>query len=192
LTRGHPLDRKRLLTVGSLSAAAVAVALISQHSFGMQPCPWCIVQRMLYVVMAIVALVAAAWPIRAAGFVQRRTLFATAVLAVLGAASALWQQIFAAKSSSCARTVADYIVGTSHLDVWLPEIFQARASCAESASMLGVPYAIWSLAAFLILAVVALRGHLEQRQRVVILDSNLDGLDAGVGASRTTTTSRGA
>jgi protein dithiol:quinone oxidoreductase len=185
LTRGHPLDRKRLLTVGVLSAAAVVIALISQHSFGMQPCPWCVVQRMLYIVMAIVAFVAAAWPIRSAGFVQRRALFATAVLAVPGAASALWQQIFAAKSSSCARTVADHIIAISHLDVWLPEIFQARASCADSASMLGVPYAVWSLAAFLILAVLALRGHLEQRQRVVIPDSNLDGSDVGVGAGRT-------
>ena len=40
--------------------AAVGAALVTQHGFGMLPCPWCVLQRMIFVVIALVALPAAA------------------------------------------------------------------------------------------------------------------------------------
>jgi protein dithiol:quinone oxidoreductase len=158
-------DRFRYACLAGLAFAAVGTALVSQHVFDMQPCPWCVVQRMIYFVVGFVAAVAWAWPGEQGGSVHRNLSLLIAALATLGAASALWQQLYAAKSSSCAMTAADLIIRMSRLDVLLPEIFQARASCAESASMLGVPYALWSLTAFIIVAAGAGWLHLEQRQR---------------------------
>ena len=44
------------------------------------------------------------------------------------------------------------------LDAALPEIFQARASCADAAvKLLGVSYEFYSLALFMLMAIVALR-----------------------------------
>jgi protein dithiol:quinone oxidoreductase len=172
-------DRLNFAALAALALGAVVIALISQHSFDMQPCPWCIVQRMIYVVVGAVGLVAALWPASSALPVQRASTLLIAVGATLGASSALWQQLFAAKSSSCNLTVADEIVSFSHLDSLLPEIFQPRANCAEaSIQMLGLPYAMWSLMLFLLLAVAAIRLHLEQRHRIVFNDSGFGGVTA--------------
>ena len=173
MTRGDARDRWQLTWIAIFAFGVVGVALVSQHRFDMQPCPWCIVQRMAFSAIGVVALVAAMWPLQRARRVHMTAAFACGSLAVLGAASALWQQVYAAKSSSCHKTVADVIIGLSHLDIELPDIFQARASCAEAAvSVLGVPYGIWSLIAFLLIAIAATKLHLEQRQRLVIADSS--------------------
>jgi disulfide bond formation protein DsbB len=40
----------------------------------------------------------------------------------------------------------------------LPDVFEARASCADAAvNLFGIPYAMWSALAFVICAVVLLR-----------------------------------
>jgi len=44
--------------------AAVGVAFVSQHWFDMQPCPWCVLQRLIFVKIALVALVGLAWQSR--------------------------------------------------------------------------------------------------------------------------------
>jgi len=46
-----------LIGLGSL--AAVAFAVYSQHQWGMQPCPWCILQRIVFLAIAAVALLSA-------------------------------------------------------------------------------------------------------------------------------------
>jgi protein dithiol:quinone oxidoreductase len=171
--RGHPSDRWQLALLSILSLGAVGAALVSQHRFDMQPCPWCIVQRMLFVLIALVGLMGAVWPRPTA---RRPHMVATLIVvlfSVLGAASALWQQVFAAKSSSCIRTVADILVSLTQLDAWWPDVFQPRASCAEaSQNLLGLPYATWSLILFLALAMAGVKMHLHQRNRVVFDDSN--------------------
>ncbi len=171
--RGHPADRLQLALLAGLSLGAIGAALVSQHQFDMQPCPWCIVQRMLFGLIAIFALTGALWPRRTARQPHLVATLAVVLASVLGAASALWQQVFAAKSSSCNRTVADIIVSATQLDAWWPEVFQPRASCAEaSQNLLGLPYAMWSLMLFLVIAVAGVKMHLNQRHRVVFDDSN--------------------
>jgi disulfide bond formation protein DsbB len=143
-------SRPLLIAAAVLSFAAVALALVSQHVFDMQPCPWCVLQRLIFVVIGIVALVALAAP-RAGGAVLL-------LLAVCGVAAALWQHFVAASSDSCNLTLADRIMSGLGLDGLAPEVFQARASCAEGAvSMLGVPYEFYSLALFIVLAALAWR-----------------------------------
>ena len=137
----------------ALAFAGVAAALVSQHVYDMQPCAWCVLQRVIFIAIGLVALAGLLWRTRTG------TLAVSAgavLLAGCGVASALWQHFVAASSTSCRLTLADRIVGSLGLDGLAPEVFAARASCAEaSVAMLGVPYALWSLALFVVLGAIA-------------------------------------
>ena len=144
-----------LLGIAVISLAAVAVALWTQHALDMQPCPWCVLQRLIFVVIALAALPGLVWR---RVFVQVPSALLVLALALAGVAAALWQHFVAAVSSSCNMTLADRIVSGLGLDGLLPEVFQARASCADAAVRLwGLPYEVWSLILFMLLAVMALR-----------------------------------
>jgi len=138
-----------LLVVALLAFGAVGAALVSQYQFDMQPCVWCVLQRFIFLVLGVLALVGALL-----GPGARRGAVWLALLAALsGVASALWQHFVAANSQSCVLTLAERIVTGLHLDRLAPDLFIAYASCADAAvNLLGVPYAIWSCAMFLILA----------------------------------------
>jgi disulfide bond formation protein DsbB len=141
--------------VAAVSIAALAAALVSQHVYDMQPCPWCVLQRLVFVAIVVFAVLGFVWRGAAGGRVAGT--FAL-LLALVGIAAALWQQVVAAKSASCNLTLADRIVNATTLDRLLPDVFEARASCADAAvSLLGVPYAYWAAAVFALCAIALLR-----------------------------------
>ncbi|MBC7938776.1 MAG: disulfide bond formation protein B [Chitinophagaceae bacterium] len=135
-----------------LCVVAVAAALVSQHRFGMLPCPWCVLQRVIFLAIALAALPALlrSLPVRRVS----ASLMLTGALA--GVAAALWQHFVAAGSSSCNLTLADRINDSLGLaDRW-PEVFAAYATCADAAvNLLGLPYEFWSLGLFVVLAAIA-------------------------------------
>jgi disulfide bond formation protein DsbB len=143
-----------LAGVAVAAIAALAAALVSQHVFDMQPCPWCVLQRLIFLGIAAVALL---------GLLMRRALtrrlasVAMLALAGCGIAAALYQHFVAAASASCNLTLADRVMSATGLDAWLPEVFAPMASCADAAAqLLGVPYEFYSLTLFVLLAVAAL------------------------------------
>lgn len=143
-----------LLGMALLSLGSVALALWTQHALGMEPCPWCILQRILFVLIGAVALL---------GLLSRGvigtwlTLLLIVALSLAGVAAALWQHFVAAASDSCNLTLAEKIISGLGLDGSLPEIFQPRASCADAAvKLLGLPYEFWSLGLFVLLGLMAL------------------------------------
>ena len=144
-----------LALAGSAAAPVVAVgiALFTQHGLGMQPCPWCVLQRVIFVAIAALAL-AALMPV---GALWRRVLTSVmALLAVCGIAAALWQHFVAAASASCNLTLADRINTSIGLDALWPEVFAPYVSCADAAAtLLGVPYEFYSLTLFVVLAAAA-------------------------------------
>ena len=145
-----------------LSLGALGAALVSQHAFDMQPCPWCVLQRVIFVLLALAALLGLLWR-SMSGLRVAATL--GIVLSALGAAAALWQHVVAAKSASCNLTLADRIVSGLQLDALLPQVFAATASCADAAvSLFGLPYEYWSLGLFGALG-IALTMALLQRRR---------------------------
>ena len=149
--------------VALASLAAVGAALVSQHVFDMQPCPWCVLQRVIYVAIALVCLVGLAWRGAAAA---RAVAGLGALMAVAGAAAALWQHFKAASSASCNLTLADKIVGALQLDSLWPDVFAARASCADAAvSLAGISYDFWSLALFVLIGAALLRVATHRRGR---------------------------
>lgn len=144
-----------LLAMAALCAAAVGIALVSQHVFDMQPCPWCILQRLIYLAIAALCLVGAAI---AAGLIRRGIGVLTLLLALGGGASALYQDLVASKSASCNLTFADKVINALGLDGALPPLLQVTANCSDAAvSVLGVPYAYWSLALFIVMVAASLR-----------------------------------
>jgi disulfide bond formation protein DsbB len=118
-----------MLLVAGVSLAAIGAALVSQHVFDMQPCPWCVLQRVVFAAIALVALAGAWLPQRLA---KAGALLATGLLA------------------------ADRIVSGLQLDALAPEVFAPRASCADAAvNLLGLPYEFWSLGLFAALGAAA-------------------------------------
>ena len=142
-------------TVGALlSLAAVGAALVSQHVYDMQPCPWCVLQRLVFVAIAAACAIGLLWTGRAGRAVA--ALLALA-LAASGVASAVYQNRVAAKSESCSFTFPERFIAATGLDGWLPDVFQARASCIDAAvDLFGVPYEFYSLALFLLIGAGAL------------------------------------
>lgn len=155
MTPPRPASARAFAVIALVCVAAVGGALVSQHVYGMEPCPWCVLQRVVFLAIALACAVGLVWRGTAG-----RVLAAGSglLLAVGGMAAALWQHFVAAASASCNLTLADRIVGGLGLDSLWPDVFSARASCADAAvNLYGVPYEYWSLALFAGLAVATVR-----------------------------------
>ncbi|MDO9073126.1 MAG: disulfide bond formation protein B [Rubrivivax sp.] len=149
----EPTPRQLCAAAVVVPLAGVATALFTQHGLDMQPCPWCVLQRVIFVAIAVAAL-----PGLLAGGNVARWLSGplVGVLALCGVATALWQHFVASSSTSCALTLADRINRGLGLDELLPQVFASYASCAEAkVTLLGVPYEFYSLALFVALGAAA-------------------------------------
>ena len=150
-----------LASIAALGVAAVGAALVSQHRYGMQPCPWCVLQRAIFLAISIAALLGLLF----SGALRRAAIIALVVLTGCGAASALWQHFVAASAASCDLTLADRIVGGMKLDQQWPDIFMATASCADAkVNLFGLPYEAWSLALFALMGAIGVRLLLPSRR----------------------------
>ncbi len=140
-----------LAAVALLALAALAAAVVAQYVFDMQPCPWCVLQRFIYILVAVFALAGAFFTDR-----TRRVAIGLALLAALsGIGAALWQQLYAVNQLSCDLTFAERITTGLHLDRLFPQLFIAYASCADAAvNVIGVPFAVWSCTMYVVLALL--------------------------------------
>ena len=139
--------------IAAVAATALAAALVSQHVFDMQPCPWCVLQRLIFVAIALAAVGGLAWQSLRG---QRSVVLVLLLLCGAGIAAVLWQHFVAALSNSCNLTLADRILSATGLPSVLPDMFEARATCADAAvDLLGVPYEFWALALFVAIALGA-------------------------------------
>lgn len=135
--------RKRLVLAltAVVALAAVGAAVFTQHAWDLQPCPWCVLQRLIFVAIAAAALLGLLWPSGGAAL--------AGLLATCGLAAALWQHFVAASAESCDLTLADRIMAATGLDGRFPEVFMAMTSCADAkVNLFGLPYEAWSGALF--------------------------------------------
>ncbi len=153
----------RLSACALVSVGAVGAALVSQYAFNMDPCPWCVLQRIVFLAIAFVCLLGLAWR---SGSGRSITALLGAALGLCGIAASLWQHFVAAKAPSCVQTLADKIISGLQLDTLWPDVFSPRASCADAAvDLLGVPYDFWSLAVFAVVTVVLINLLMDRRAR---------------------------
>jgi disulfide bond formation protein DsbB len=136
--------------VAVLAAGAVALAVGLQQGFGMEPCAWCVFQRLIFLAVAAAALLSVSLRRARPAFIVTTVL--SALLAALGVWTALYQQLVASKADSCVYTFAERFLLNTGLDERFPLLFEATASCAEAnVPLLGLPFAIWSAALFVLL-----------------------------------------
>ena len=147
--------RRMLRLIALICLVAVGIALVSQHVFDMAPCAWCVFQRLIYIGIAVVCWIGLALGRVRAGL-GRLAAAGAVILAIGGVISAWYQYTVAAQMFSCAQTFADRFMVQSGLDAGLPWVFGIYATCMDArVDLLGVEYALWSLALFVILGVMA-------------------------------------
>jgi len=144
-------DKNSLLLVLLTAIGAIGVALFSQHVLGMAPCAWCILQRVLFILIAALALIGLIGS--AFRFWRLFNWSLIVITASAGIAVAWYQLTVAAKAFSCDRTFADRIISGSGLETLAPWLFGIYATCLDAAiSVFGLDYAAWGLALFVIYA----------------------------------------
>lgn len=136
------------LLVALFSGSALVFALVSQHVFDMQPCVWCIAQRMVYIVIFLIAILSL---VLKAKWVSSLSYL---ILALVGAGLAIYQSIIKTSPFGCMRTPVDKFLDWSRLPEFSPEVFQVMAFCSEeNSTILGIQYVHWSLMGFGVLGV---------------------------------------
>lgn len=141
------------IAITLFSLLALAAALISQHVFGMAPCAWCVLQRFILIICAVIGII---------GWLTAKNTILKQIMALLGLATSIWgiasawyQYSVAANLFSCAQTFADKFILTLKLDNYMPWLFGIYATCADAkVSLFGIEYALWGFTSFVLLAVL--------------------------------------
>jgi disulfide bond formation protein DsbB len=141
---------------GCLAALAIAVFYV-QMKIGLPPCPLCVMQRIGYILIAVIALVAAAHRPAGAGRWAYAVLLDLA--ATLGAAVAGWQVYltYNPQAAECGVSPEERFLNALPLAKWSPALFEANGDCASVTwTFLGLSVPELSLIAFVLLSALAL------------------------------------
>jgi disulfide bond formation protein DsbB len=144
---------RRLLAACALVALlALAAAVTLQHALDMQPCAWCVLQRLLLLLLLLATASGALTRGRAGALASSAGGF---LLAVAGLWAALYQHLVAARTDACGLSLAERIIMAGRLHEFAPWMFMPTARCDEAnAPLLGVPFALWSATLFAASALV--------------------------------------
>ena len=130
-------------------------ALYLQHVENLDPCPWCIAQRLHYIVIGLVCLAAALHRPGKTG----TTIYAGlgALLAASGAAAAIYHinlQNDPKRALECMGSWLERALDASKLGHMIPPLLQYEGSCVlKPWSFLGLSIPGWSLVWFAVLLV---------------------------------------
>lgn len=140
-------SNQMLFYITVLCLTGIGIALISQYGFDMQPCAWCVLQRLILLVIALVCIVSIV--LRRIRPIRILASFLTCVLGIAGMMAAWYQYTVASHMFSCDQTFADKFIARSGLDAALPQLFGIYATCMDArVSVLGIEYALWALGLF--------------------------------------------
>ena len=151
-------------TFARLTFAAIGVACVMllstayflQYGPGQQqPCPLCVLQRYVYLAIAVVALLAAAvGPSRVVAIVCAGALTG---IAVTGAGLAIWQLSKGDSMASCQSDPVGQFVYNLPMRSWWPQFLAAYGGCADKyPPIFGLSVPLWSLISFAGLAVICM------------------------------------
>jgi disulfide bond formation protein DsbB len=148
-------SNRLLHAMATLCLAAVAIALISQHVFNLRPCAWCVLQRLIYLCVAVVCWLGVL--LKQVPTLRRLAALLALLLCGAGAMAAWYQYDVASQLFSCSQTFADRFMVGLGLDAHAPWLFGIFASCMDAqVKILGIEYAIWSLGLFCVLGLMSL------------------------------------
>ena len=142
-----PTSRNALLLIVAVSIALVGAALYLQHVKDMLPCPLCVIQRYLFLGIAIFSLVGAF-----AGKIK--SLAALALLCALGGLGVVGKHLYvlAHPGFSCGIDPMETVLNKIPTATLLPWLFRADGLCeAAQDTVLGLNVPQWSAVWFAIL-----------------------------------------
>ncbi len=137
-------------------ASLLLFGMYLQHVVGLVPCPMCIVQRYVMVLMGLVALVGVLFPCRKATLWVGGGLLLLATGGAYVAARQTWLQWYPPEFASCGRDFYG-MIETFPLQRAIPMIFKGSGDCTKvDWTFLGGSIANWSFVAFVGLGLLAL------------------------------------
>ena len=148
-------------------AGLVAFALYLQHFQGQDPCPLCIVQRLAYIALGAIFLVAAVHgPARAGATVYGALLALVAALGGAVAARHVWLQHLPKDRIPECGPGLEYMLRKYSPPQALEKLLLGSGECAESGwRLLGLSIAEWSLLWLVLLAAFAVYLTIRMRRR---------------------------
>jgi disulfide bond formation protein DsbB len=142
-----PTSRNALLLIAAVSLALVGAALYLQHAKDMLPCPLCVIQRYLFLGIAIFSLIGA--------FANKIKALATlALLCALGGLGVVGKHLYvlAHPGFSCGIDPMETMLNKIPTATMLPWLFRADGLCeAAQDTVLGLNVPQWSAVWFVIL-----------------------------------------
>ncbi len=153
------LDRAPRQVFALLSAGCVAMlafGLYLQHGLGLVPCPMCIVQRYVLILIALIAALAGATGRKGLHLGASATLLLSAGFGAYVAARQSWLQWYPPEVVSCGRDFYG-MIETFPLQRAIPMIFKGGGDCSKvDWTFLGGSIANWSFLCFCGIAALAL------------------------------------
>jgi protein dithiol:quinone oxidoreductase len=136
--------------------AMLAFGMYLQHVVGLEPCPMCIVQRYVMVLIAIVAALTSASRKKGLHTTGGVTLVVLAVAGAYVAARQSWLQWYPPEVMSCGRDLYG-MIESFPLQRAIPMIFRGGGDCSQvDWTFLGGSIANWSFVVFCLLALLSL------------------------------------
>lgn len=138
-------------------AGLLAIALYLQYFEHQEPCPLCILQRVAFIALMMVFLIAALHgPGRAGGIIYGGVVFVVASLGAAVATRHVWLQHLPRDQVPECGPGLEYMLKRFPLSRALDKILSGSGECAETGwTFLGLSAAGWALVWFVILAVLA-------------------------------------
>lgn len=131
-------------------STALIIALVSQHIYNMLPCPWCILQRFVIILILITSLLS----IKNNNQINKILIF---IYSSIGFLLGAYQYFIVADSSTCFLSVAQKIINFSMLGDLFPNVFGVWAGCGDKSYLFNIDYAIWSMLFFILLFLLNIR-----------------------------------
>jgi disulfide bond formation protein DsbB len=150
----HP--RRVWLCIALTCLGLLSFGMYLQHVVGLEPCPMCIVQRYVMVLMGLVAVLGAVLSGRSASLTVGSVLVLLAGGGAYVAARQTWLQWYPPEVVSCGRDFYG-MIETFPLQRAIPMIFKGGGDCSNvDWTFLGGSIANWSFVAFVGLGLLAL------------------------------------
>jgi disulfide bond formation protein DsbB len=133
------------------SGLLMAVALFMEHVMALEPCPLCIMQRVMVIATGIIALLAALHgPAKIGIQVYGALVVITAAGGAMLSVRHLWLQSLPADQVPSCGPGLDYLLDVFPLTEVLTMILSGDGSCAEVVwSLFGISIPGWTLAGFI-------------------------------------------
>ncbi|UOF93903.1 MAG: disulfide bond formation protein B [Bordetella sp.] len=139
-----------LLLIAFLCFFSLAVVLISQHVFNVQPCAWCITHRLIFSTIFIISFLSILFNKHSLYnlFISPISILILSISGFIGS----WKQYNVDNLLSCNATFGDWLINFFKFDIMIPWLFQIQSSCSDSSfTLIGINYPIWNFGVYIIL-----------------------------------------